>query len=267
METHVVGTAGWTIPKLAADRFPAEGSHLHRYSKALTAVEINSSFYKPHQAKTYKRWAEEDLLFSVKMTKEFTHEKKLDVDDIDLELWLAPVQELGEKLGAILVQIPPKLEFDRELANRFFKTMREFTSVMIAFEPRHLSWTSKEALSLLDFYDVTKVEADPDRCPTPPNKSKPRYIRLHGSPQIYKSDYSPEVLKKWAEDLKGGPPSWVIFDNTTFGHATTNALDLKRQLETAASSSSRKLSRRKRGATKNIAATVTREIVAPKTAD
>ena len=267
MNAHVVGTAGWTIPKSASDRFPSEGSHLHRYSQRLSAVEINSSFYKPHQAKTYKRWAEEDLRFAVKMTKIFTHKKRLDVEGADLEIWLEPVKELGEKLGALLVQIPPKLEFDRSIANAFFKNLRDLTETMIAFEPRHLSWTSREALALLDFYDITKVEADPERCPSPPNKSKPRYIRLHGTPEIYRSNYDDETIKTWAEDLAHSPPSWVIFDNTTFGYATLNALDLKDQLEIAVSSSSRKLSRRRRGATKNIAATVTKDIVAPKTAD
>jgi uncharacterized protein YecE (DUF72 family) len=266
---YVIGTAGWTIPKVFVDRFPAEGSHLQRYAERLNGVEINSSFYRPHQPKTYKRWAEEthdDLRFSVKMTKIFTHERKLDVEDIDLELWLGPVKELGPKLGALLVQIPPKLEFDRGIANSFFKNLRELTDVMIALEPRHISWTAKDAQGMLDFYDVTKVEADPERCPTPPKRDRARYLRLHGTPDIYKSSYEPKRLKKWAEDLKGSPDSWVIFDNTAWGHATGNALDLRAQLATD-SSSSRKLSRRKRGATKNMATTVTKLTEAPKTAD
>lgn len=269
MTKHIVGTAGWTIPKIASSRFPLEGSHLQRYAQRLNGVEINSSFYRPHRAKTYKRWSEETeagLKFAVKMSKTFTHEKRLDVEDAELKLWLAPVGELGTKLGALLVQIPPKLEFDRLVANSFFKNLRELTDVMIAFEPRHVSWTSSEAKHLLEFYDITKVEADPERCPMAIDKSKPRYIRLHGSPDIYKSNYDQRTLKRWADDLASSPRSWIIFDNTTFGCATLNALDLKDQFE-ASSSSSRKFSRRKRGATKNIATTVSKLIVAPKTAD
>lgn len=259
-----IGTAGWTIPKELKERFSPDGSHLERYSQLLTAVEINSSFYRPHQAKTYKRWAEETaahLKFSVKMTKVFTHEKKLAIEPEELEAWLEPVKELGGKLGAILVQIPPKLEYDRETASEFFKMLREQTDTMIAFEPRHLSWTNKDALKLLDFYDVTKVEADPERCPSPPVKSRARYLRLHGSPQIYKSNYEDDALETLAAEIK--PRDWVIFDNTTFGYATANALDL----QALCSSSSRKFNRRKRGATTYIVPTVSKDMHAPKTAD
>jgi uncharacterized protein YecE (DUF72 family) len=52
-----VGTAAWSIPKLHAHAFPAEGSHLERYGAILNAVEINSSFYRPHRRSTYERWA------------------------------------------------------------------------------------------------------------------------------------------------------------------------------------------------------------------
>jgi uncharacterized protein YecE (DUF72 family) len=268
---HFIGTAGWTLPKIAQSHFPEEGSHLQRYAHRLNAVEINSSFYRPHQAKTYRRWSEEtdsQLRFSVKMTKVFTHEKKLDVERDDLEEWLEPVSELGSKLGALLVQIPPKLEFDRDVANRFFKHLRQTTKTLVALEPRHISWTTKPARELLDFYQITKVEADPERCPTPPDRKKPRYIRLHGSPDIYKSNYEPKVIKAWADELQKSPKAWVIFDNTTFGYATLNALDLRKRLQaTEVSSSSRKLSRRKRGEMKNMATTVTKLTDAPKTAD
>jgi uncharacterized protein YecE (DUF72 family) len=53
----MVGTAGWSIPPQHADRFRGEGSHLERYSQRFPAVEINSSFYRPHRPSTYARWA------------------------------------------------------------------------------------------------------------------------------------------------------------------------------------------------------------------
>src|SRR5690349_11865759 len=57
-QSQLIGTAAWTIPKDSLEQFPAEGSHLERYSAMLNAVEINSSFYRDHQPKTYSRWAE-----------------------------------------------------------------------------------------------------------------------------------------------------------------------------------------------------------------
>ena len=52
MVSAMVGTAAWSIPAQHADGFPAEGSHLERYSRRFPAVEINSSFYRPHRPST-----------------------------------------------------------------------------------------------------------------------------------------------------------------------------------------------------------------------
>ncbi len=75
-----IGTAGWSVPALYAEEMPRGGSHLERYARRLNAVEINSSFYRPHQRKTYERWAQStpaDFRFSVKVPKAITHEARL----------------------------------------------------------------------------------------------------------------------------------------------------------------------------------------------
>ena len=71
-----IGTAGWSIPKEHAGAFPVEGSHLERYGAVLDAVEINSSFYRPHRRATYERWAgavPEHFRFAVKVPRAITH--------------------------------------------------------------------------------------------------------------------------------------------------------------------------------------------------
>ena len=55
MALPYIGTAGWSIPKAHADRFPKDGTHLERYAHCLSAVEVNSSFYRDHQEATYYR--------------------------------------------------------------------------------------------------------------------------------------------------------------------------------------------------------------------
>src|SRR4051794_4940689 len=125
---HVrIGCAGWSIPKEYGDRFPAEGTHLERYAARFPAVEINSSFYKPHRPTTYARWAEsvpEDFRFSVKVPKLATHERRLaDVGDV-LDRFLAEAPGLGDRLGPLLVQLPPSLSFTAEAAERFFAALR-----------------------------------------------------------------------------------------------------------------------------------------------
>jgi hypothetical protein len=109
-----IGCAGWALPKAYAARFPAEGSHLARYAGALPAVEINSSFYKPHKPATYTKWAEsvpEEFRFAVKLPKEATHGCRLVDAEAILDRFLPEATALDVKLGPILVQLPPSLEF------------------------------------------------------------------------------------------------------------------------------------------------------------
>ena len=122
-----IGTAAWSIPKEHAAPFPVAGSHLERYGAVFNAVEINSSFYRPHRLATYKRWAAsvpEDFRFAVKIPKTITHERRLrEVTDI-LDRFLSEVSGLGPKLGPLLVQLPPSLSFQSGIADSFLNELR-----------------------------------------------------------------------------------------------------------------------------------------------
>jgi uncharacterized protein YecE (DUF72 family) len=75
-----IGTAGWSIPKPHAAAFPVEGTHLQRYARCFPAVEIKSSFYRPHRPATYARWAASvapDFRFAVEVAREITHVSRL----------------------------------------------------------------------------------------------------------------------------------------------------------------------------------------------
>src|SRR5258708_2979797 len=97
-----VGCAGWSIPKKQAHHFPGAGSHLERYAGRFNAVEINSSFYRPHRPTTYARWADSvpaGFRFAVKVPREITHERRL-VDAAEgLDRFLAEACALGDRLG------------------------------------------------------------------------------------------------------------------------------------------------------------------------
>lgn len=235
----VVGTAAWSIPKVAAQFFPNEGSHLENYAKTLSGVEINSSFYKEHKPATYKRWSESvgaNFKFSVKLSKVFTHTQKLLVTAEEVKTVLDGVRELGPKWEVLLVQLPPSLSFHDSTAYRFFEILRKHFSGMIAFEPRHKTWIEKPALLLQEQFRLTKVFADPEPCPLPQDQDlnfrHGCYFRLHGSPEIYKSNYEPTFLSTVFQQVQtrstAHKPAWCIFDNTTFGYATLNALQMQK---------------------------------------
>src|SRR3978361_949297 len=114
-----IGTAGWSISAQYAHDFSDGGTHLGRYGARLNAVEINSSFYRPHQRKTYERWAAgvpEDFRFSVKLPRSITQEHRLQNYGALLSRFLEESAGLGVKLGVILVQLPPTLVYDAGVA-------------------------------------------------------------------------------------------------------------------------------------------------------
>lgn len=232
-----IGTAGWTLPKRHTDCFRPEGSHLQRYAQVLPCVEVNSSFHRPHQRKTWERWAAStpaDFRFSVKLPKAITHTLKLANTGALLQIFLDQTAGLGEKLGPLLIQLPPSHVFDPGLVHEFFTTLRELHTATAVLEPRHASWFTAAADRLLRDFQIGRVAADPAK--VSPLAAHPggwpglRYFRLHGSPRTYYSEYSEAALATLAQTLRDQPcpatETWVIFDNTTLGHATSNALSL-----------------------------------------
>lgn len=233
-----VGTAGWAVPAKNRDQFSAADSALARYASRLNVVEINSSFYRPHRAATYERWAQsvpESFRFSVKCPKAITHEAKLCDANDELKAFFDQVAGLGPKLGAILVQLAPKLEFSEATASTFFTSMRALYDQPIVIEPRHGSWFEPMADQLLVNCGIARAAADPARVPAaaiPGGSHSMRYYRLHGSPRTYFSAYSDEYLDQLAASVGAvNGETWCIFDNTGGGAAIDNALYLSEHIK------------------------------------
>lgn len=235
-----IGCAGWSIPSSHAEHFPDSGSHLERYAARLGAVEINSSFYRPHRPQTYAKWrasVPEDFRFAVKVPKSITHEQRLKNADELLTKFLSEVAELGGKLGPLLVQLPPSLYYENDVASAFFACLRQSFMGHVVCEPRHPSWFTPDVDALLTQFQVARVAADPAILPQaaePGGWNGLVYYRLHGSPTIYRSAYSPEFLDtvsaKLREYVEREIPAWCIFDNTAEGAATGNAIELMERL-------------------------------------
>jgi uncharacterized protein YecE (DUF72 family) len=236
-----IGTAGWSVPSRYAAELPPGGSHLERYARRLNAAEINSSFYRPHQRKTYQRWAQSvpsDFRFSVKLPKAITHEARLADCDVLLDGFVGEVTGLGDRLGALLVQLPPKFAFDGHLADRFFDNLRQRLDVQVACEPRHASWFTPDVSSWLAERHIARVAADPAPVPDagePGGWKGFAYYRWHGSPRIYYSDYDDSALAALGTRLdaqrRHGVPTWCILDNTALGAALGNALALTQRAQ------------------------------------
>jgi uncharacterized protein YecE (DUF72 family) len=232
-----IGCAGWSIPSVHAALFDEGESMLARYATRFDTVEINSCFYRPHRRQTYERWAATvppGFRFSVKLPRSITHEARLVGGDELLARFLDEVAGLGEKLGGILVQLPPGLALEPRIADGFFARMRMRVDVPIACEPRHRTWFAPDVAALWVRYRIARVAADPARVPPAAQVAGHgdwHYWRWHGSPQIYYSAYDHAALRALAADLEANAQpdreAWCILDNTAAGHAIADAAKLQ----------------------------------------
>jgi uncharacterized protein YecE (DUF72 family) len=233
-----VGTAGWSVPREVAGEFPGEDAHLERYGRVMPCAEINSCFYRPHRASTYERWAAavpEGFRFSAKVPKAITHESGLAPGLEMLRRLREEVGALADRLGPLLMQLPPKQGFAKEQVKGFLGAMREvWPEGGLVLEARNAGWFTGEAEAVLREFRISMVIADPPKGGDGEMLGgDPVYYRLHGSPRVYYSSYSDEWLnglaQRMVEQAKAADV-WCIFDNTASGAALGNALTLTRML-------------------------------------
>lgn len=232
-----VGCAGWSIGSPYRALFGEGDSVLSRYATVFDAVEINSSFYGPHQQRTYQRWAQsvpDDFRFSLKIPRAISHEARLHEAGPVLDAFLEQASGLGHKLSVLLLQLPPSLRFDADAVSRFLSLLRSRWQGEVVCEPRHGSWFAADARALLHRHRIAMVGADPAPHPLAAEPAGPlRYWRWHGSPRMYYSEYGAAQLARLGSLMASASaeaPVWCIFDNTAAGFALPNALELRRLL-------------------------------------
>jgi uncharacterized protein YecE (DUF72 family) len=234
-----VGLAGWSNPP--AKRFERDSgqTHLSYYAAHFSCVEVNSSFYRPHQSATYARWRDEtpaQFRFSVKMPRSITHESHLRRCVTDVERFYEDIAALQPKLAAVLVQLPPSLEFNGRIVRAFFNSLPLLRGTKVVCEPRHPSWFTSAVEEVLRDSGVSRVAADPVRCPgaeVPGVARRFAYFRWHGSPRLYYSKYSEAQLATFAAEVTTtkATETWCVFDNTARYAAWDDALQFMAALQ------------------------------------
>jgi uncharacterized protein YecE (DUF72 family) len=224
---------------MRADRQPAQ-THLAYYASHFSCVEVNSSFHRPHRDATYARWRDDTpapFRFSVKMPRSITHEGRLRRTTAEVSRFYEEICHLQPKLAAVLVQLPPSLEFSAAVVRSFFKAVPRLPGTAVTCEPRHASWFSTAADEALRRVDVSRVAADPARCAgsdVPGGAQRFAYFRWHGAPRMYYSKYSALRLATLAVTVKtaDAKDAWCIFDNTARYAAWDDALRFTALLRT-----------------------------------
>lgn len=281
-----IGVSGWSYGHWRKGVFYPEGlpqrRELEYASRRFNSVEINGSFYSLLKPETYRRYREQapdGFLFAVKGSQFITHSKKLKDVRVPLANFFASgLLRLEDALGPVLWQLP-EMKWDRSRVAEFLDLLPKTTTaasrlakkhdervtgrasmvvhedrpIRHALEIRHEHFFHEEVVAACREQGVALVFADSgDWRSTDEVTADFVYLRLHGSPHTYASDYDDARLDRWAERIRtwteGGEPedaeritarqpptsrprdAYVYFDNDGQGHAPHNALGLMERL-------------------------------------
>ena len=237
-----IGTSGIAlpVPKINFPESFRNASRLHYYGTLFNTLEVNSTFYKIPKNQTIEKWiadVPENFLFTVKLWREITHQKKLSYRLEDLQLFAASVHCFGAKKGCLLVQFPASISIDQ--LSTFKKLLGQINGLFpdwkIAVEFRHSSWYTSEVYEVLLKYKATLVIHDiaASRTPLDFTDASWIYMRFHGPTGNYRGTYTDDFLKEQASNIKSwlqqGKSVFVYFNNT-MGSAFQNAQFLKKNI-------------------------------------
>ncbi len=168
------------------------------------------------------------------MSRFITHQMQLVNIERALERYFDVFEEMKEKSGPVLVQLPPGLTYDKSLICNFLDLLKDkYSYYRFAIEVRHESWIRDEFFDLLAHKGTAFVIADSgNRFPYYETVTTDLvYLRLHGREQLYASDYSETDLRLYAEKIvhwvNEDKKVWVFFNNDYYGFAVRNAEKLK----------------------------------------
>ena len=196
----LAGTSGFSYKEWLGKFYPEKISGdamLRYYSERLATVEINNTFYRMPAKEMLARWATEvpaHFTFTLKAPRRITHEKRLRDADEDAAELLRRAAALGEKLGALLFQLPPFLKKDLPRLSDFLAALP--TGPRVAFEFRHASWQDEEVYAALRARKAMLCVTDTEEGDTPfVSTSNWGYLRLR------RTHYDDAELRAWAEKI------------------------------------------------------------------
>lgn len=244
LDNVILGTSGWSYNDWIGPFYRKGEKRMFRaYGRIFKTVEINTTFYRYPSGKMVMGWARycpSDFLFTAKLPRLITHEKKLDVEagvEEDLEKFcdVMRILLLEGKLACLLIQLPPRYEYDIDHLESFLEILP--LDFRFAVEFRNLSWMKKETWDLLEKYHVAYTIVDEPLLPPEIHiTSDIAYFRWHGRGENpwFNYRFSEEELKPWIPKIKAASKKvrnvYGYFNNHFHGYAPENCLQVLEML-------------------------------------
>ncbi len=273
MARYFVGMAGWSYEPWRGDFYPKglrQADELRYASERVTSIELNGSFYSLQKPASWQKWRDstpDGFVFSVKAPRFITHIRRLvDVAEPLANFFASGLLALGAKLGPILWQLPPNLDFDPEQLEAFLQLLPHSTGEAVevatgrsermtgkecletdaerpvrhAVEVRNDSFDTPEFAALLQRHGAATVLGDSaGRWPKLDWVTADfAYARLHGDKELYTSGYDTDGIQHWQEwtldQLDHDRDAYVYFDNDQKVRSPYDAMALLAKLRASA---------------------------------
>lgn len=201
-----LGTSGWSYADWEGTLYPVgtpPAGRLAEYVKHFATVEIDSTFYGTPKVRTVERWrkvAPHGFLYAAKFPLEVTHERNLINSRSEAENFVYTMQRLGDRLGPLLLQLPPDFTVESmEVLGAFLRELPE--GPRYAVEVRHRSWVGSDLPELLRERGAALTLVDYPRMPRLEEATTDfAYIRWLGSRREFPSEHT-HLKKDRDEDL------------------------------------------------------------------
>ena len=195
-----IGTSGYNYPEWKGSFYPATlpaANMLPYYSERFSTVEINYTFYRMPNEKLVGGWAAatpSPFKLTLKAPRRITHDSRLrDCGEL-VQTFCRVAGTLGDKLGALLFQLPPNAKKDLPLLDAFLAELPP--KVCAAFEFRHQSWLDDEVFGRLAARNLAVCVADSEKMSIPVRVTADyAYFRLRDE------GYTPHDIKRWGETI------------------------------------------------------------------
>lgn len=230
-----IGTSGWHYAHWVGPFYPSclhSDDFLSHYARSFRTVEINNTFYHLPETATLEAWRDETppgFVFACKASRYITHMKKLREPARSTARFLEAVRILGDKLGPILFQLPPRWHANAERLEDFLQALPD--GLRYAFEFRDESWFTPRIYQVLARHDAALCAYDLMGWRSPAKTTAGFvYLRLHGPCSAYGGNYGGRTLRGWARRLltwrNTGLDVYCYFNNDQGGYAVQNARHL-----------------------------------------
>ncbi len=231
-EFHI-GCSGYYYPSWKGKFYPKDlkpKEWLTYYSTVFNTVELNGTFYKLPKAADLKKYhdaTDNDFTFSAKMSRYVTHIKRLkDCKDEIVRFHDLLEEGLQKKLASILYQMPPSFSYNEENLNAILENIPRGNNVV---ELRNQSWWNDEVFRAFTKAKITFCNIDFPGLISPIAATTPLfYMRFHGNPELFKSQYTLAELKKVYKQIPDHcTKANIYFNNTYYDAGYTNAAQMQ----------------------------------------